>query len=197
MKCSFDGSFDQTSERDAVPPSLMALIRIIVDSTSISITCQSDVSACTRSGLSISQLLIFNSVKNNRKTHLAHHKHDCEIPLPLCVALKIHATTWKRTLVDAFSSLGLCVTNNRLLQLTSDIGHGVCEHFMKDGVLCPPKMRSGLFTVAVVNNLDHNPSSTTSKNSFHGTSISLMQLPTLECPGQDRGRIAINHASST
>ena len=56
---------------------------------------------------------------------------------------------------------------------------------------------SRLFTVAAVDNLDHNPSSTTSKDSFHGTSISLMQLPTLECPGQDRGRIVINHASST
>ena len=59
------------------------------------------------------------------------------------------------------------------------------------------KYARGLFTVAAVDNLDHNPSSTTSKDSFHGTSISLMQLPTLECPGQDRGRIIINHASST
>ena len=107
-KCSFDGSFDQTSERDAVPPSFMALIRMKVDGPSISIKCQSDVSACTRAGLSISQLLIFNSVKNNRKTHLARHKHDFETPLSLCAVLKIHATTWKRTLVDAFSSLG-CV----------------------------------------------------------------------------------------
>ena len=115
--------------------------RMLVDGPSIKY--QSDVSACTRAALSISQLLIFNSVKNNRKTHLARHKHDCETPLPLCVALKIHATTWKRTLVDAFSSLGLCVTYNRLLQLTSDIGHGVCEHFMEDGVLCPPNMRVG------------------------------------------------------
>ena len=49
MKCSFDGSFDQTSEHDAVLSSLMALIRMIVDSPSIK--CQSDVSACTRAAL--------------------------------------------------------------------------------------------------------------------------------------------------
>ena len=73
-------------------------------------------------------------MKNNRKTHLARHKHDRETPLPLYVALKIHATTWKRTLVDAFSSLRLCITYNQLLQLTSDIGHGVCGRFMEDGV---------------------------------------------------------------
>ena len=96
------------------------------------------------------------------------------------------------------SAVVLCQQcSNRLLQVTSDIGHGVCERFMEDGVLCPPKMRRGLFTVAAVDNLDHNPSFTTSKDSFHGTSISLMQLPTLECPGQDQGRIVINHASST
>ena len=51
---------------------------------------------------------------------------------------------------------------------------------MSDGVVCTPKMRSGLFTVAAVDNLDYNPSSTTSKDSFHGTDISLMQHPTLE-----------------
>ena len=51
--------------------------RMLVDGPSIK--CQSDVSACTRAALSISQPLIFNSVKNNRKTHLTRHKHDPSI----------------------------------------------------------------------------------------------------------------------
>ena len=65
---------------------------------------------------------MFNSVKNGHNTHFSRHKHDRETPLTLYIALKIHATTRKRTLVDAFSSLGMCVTYDRLLQLTSDIG---------------------------------------------------------------------------
>ena len=52
MKYSFDGSFKQTSEHDAVPHSLMAL-SMILDGPSIK--CQSEiVSACTKAVLSIS-----------------------------------------------------------------------------------------------------------------------------------------------
>ena len=36
-------------------------------------------------------------------------------------------------------------------------------------------MDEGVFTAGVVDNIDHNPSSTTSSDSFHGTSISLIQ----------------------
>ena len=36
-------------------------------------------------------------------------------------------------------------------------------------------MRKGVFTTAAVDNIDHNPTATTSKSSFHGTSISLFQ----------------------
>ena len=41
--------------------------------------------------------------------------------------------------------------------------------------------------MAAVDNIDHNPSSTTAKDSFHGTGISLFQQPTVENPGIDRG----------
>lgn len=87
--------------------------------------------------------------------------------------MKIHAITCKRTLVNALSSLGICITYNRLLQLTSDSGNGVCEQFKSDDV-CPSKMSKGFVTVVAVDNLDHNPSSTTSKDSVHGTGISLI-----------------------
>ena len=43
-------------------------------------------------------------------------------------------------------------------------------------MVCPPKMRGDVFTPAAVDNIDHNPSSTTSKEeSFRGTGISLFQ----------------------
>ena len=52
-------------------------------------------------------------------------------------------------------------------------------------------MRKGLFTVGALDNLDHNPSSTTSKSSFHGTGISLLQLPTENQPGESRPPVTI------
>ena len=47
--------------------------------------------------------------------------------------------------------------------------------------MCPSKLRGELFTTAAVDNIDHNPSSTSSQSSFHGTAISLVQHP---CNGE-------------
>ena len=92
-------------------------------------------------------------------------------------------------------SLGLCVSYHRLLQMTADIANEVCQQFAADDV-CPPKMRKGLFTVAAVDNIDYNPSSATAKDPFHGTGISLMQLPTHQTSGFDRGVSVINPSTS-
>ena len=76
-----------------------------------------------------------------------------------------------RNLIDTFFSLGICVSYDRLLRLTSDISNGVCDKFTINGIVCPPKLRSKLFTTAAVDNIDYNPSSATAKSSFHGTGI--------------------------
>ena len=45
------------------------------------------------------------------------------------------------------------------------------------GVIAPSCLCRGLFAVGAIDNLDHNPSSTTSTDSFRGTGISLFQFP--------------------
>ena len=45
--------------------------------------------------------------------------------------------------------------------------------------------------MGALDNLDHNPSSTTSVNSFHGTGISLFQFPTRNDPGESRQPVTI------
>ena len=87
----------------------------------------------------------------------------------------------------------MCVS---LLQLTSDLGNGVCDQFALDGVVGPPKMRSGLFTVAAADNIDYNPSAATVKDSFHGTGISLMQYPSHDFEGNNRGVLIIDQTTS-
>jgi len=86
----------------------------------------------------------------------------------------------------------MCISYSRLLQLTSELGNSVCERFELNGVVCPPKMHSGLFTVVAVDNLDYNPSAATAKDSFHGTGISLMQHPSHIFKGHDRGVLIID-----
>ena len=82
----------------------------------------------------------------------------------------------KRTLVDAFFNLGMCVSYNHLFQLTFDLGNGVCDQFALDGALCPTKMCRRLFTMAAADNTDYNSKAATAKDSFwnfsHAASLS-------------------------
>lgn len=102
------------------------------------------------------------------------------------IGLMLHAQTRKRELVDRLSHLGLSISYDRILRLTAQMGSSVCEQFNREQVVCPPKLCGNVFTTAAVDNIDHNTSSTTSKESFHGTGISLFQHPTFESEGVDR-----------
>ena len=74
--------------------------------------------------------------------------------------------------------MGISISYDRVLELEEWIATAVCEQSKEDGVVAPACLQKGLFTVGVLDNLDHNPSSTTSVDSFHGTGISLFQFPT-------------------
>jgi len=137
---------------------------------------------------SISQLLLFNTtVRDTKESSVSRHNRERECPLPIYVGLKIHGLTRARNLIDALFDLGLCISYDRVLNISTDVANSVCARFERDGVVCPPKLRSGLFTTAAVDNIDHNPSSTTARDSFHGTAISLAQHPTADVPGTTRG----------
>ena len=82
------------------------------------------------------------------------------------------------------------------MSISTQISNSVLERYERDGVVCPPKLRKGLFTTAAVDNIDHNPSSTTSQGSFHGTAISLVQHSTNENPGQPRNANVFESTSS-
>ncbi len=64
------------------------------------------------------------------------------------------------------------------MQIEKDIAHSVCSQYQANDVVCPSQLRQGLFVVGAVDNIDHDPSSTTSRSSFHGTGISITQFPT-------------------
>ena len=57
--------------------------------------------------------------------------------------------------------------------------------------MCWTCLRKGLFSVGALDNLDHDPSSTTSVSSFHGTGISVFQFPTESQPGERRPPLLI------
>ena len=128
----------------------------------------------------------FSLAKAAITTHHTHHVRNRECPLPIYVALKIHGATREKSLIDTFYKLGMCISYDRLLSISTDITNSVIDRYDKDSVVCPSKLRDGIFTTAPVDNIDHNPSSTSSQDSFHGTAISLVQHPTAEKPGTER-----------
>ena len=69
------------------------------------------------------------------------------------------------------------------------------REFLKELVVFPPKMRDDIFTIAAVDNIDHNPSSTTSKESLRGTGISLFQHPAFAGQGVDRSIVIVGGAA--
>lgn len=174
----FSGTFSDSCQQSSVPPKLLALVAMILEGPNITAQTQhQNIPAA----LSISQLLIYNCVQHNRNAESAsgHIRRSTaqETPLPLYISLMLHATTRKRSLVDRLFHLGLCVSYDRILELTADLANGVCERYTATDIVCPPKLHNCVFTVAAVDNIDHNMSSTTASSSFHGTSISLMQQP--------------------
>ena len=111
------------------------------------------------------------------------HSSDRETLLPLYIGLLVHNKTRKRDLIDILHAKGLSVSYDRVLQLSTDVANKVLETFEKDDFVCPTTLRKDLYTTGNLDNIDHNPSSTSAQSSFHGTAISITQHVTNEKTG--------------
>ena len=104
----------------------------------------------------LSQLVIFNSVKLS-SSHNDGVRHN--------VDGETHAATRKKYLIDKLHKLGLSISYDHVLQISTDLANSVCRLY-EEGVVCPPNLKMNIFTTAAVDNTDHNPSSTTASDSF-------------------------------
>ena len=176
----FKAEFEKGCQEMSLPRSLIVLLNMIMYGKT------SETSLQSKAVLSIAQLVRFNSTRQGTTTTQAYHQRQYETPLPIYLGLSIHARTRKRSIIDKMFELGLCVSYDRVLYLLNTLSDTICKQYTTDGVVCPPKMRLNLFTSAAGDNIDHNPSSTTSKDSYHGTAISLFQQPTVDNTGEAR-----------
>ena len=146
--------------------------------------------------LSLSELIMYNCVKKcaTQDSNTTRHIRDRESPLAIYLSLLVHAQTRTRDNVNKVHNLGQCASYDRMMSISTDMTNSVCTRYQDDDLLhvCPPRMKSGIFTVGAVDNIDHNPSARTAQDSFHGTAISLMQFPTKDVPGTARGDVSID-----
>ena len=174
MKYTFKGSLND-DQYETLPQSLVALVQMILGGTNIQ-NQHDNCSDIKGAVSSLTQLLVFNSIKRSRKgTTGMRHNPDRETVLPLYLGLLLHTKTRKRDLVDELFKNGLSVSYDRIMQLSTDLGNDAILSFEKEGVVCPTSLRRGLFTTGNLDNIDHDPSSTSARTSFHGTAMSLTQ----------------------
>ena len=198
-KSKFNRTFNNSCQQEFVPESLKTLIEMILGRPDIK-TQSSDMTKAQTS-LSISQLMFFNATRRRRDSDTTgasyYHSRDREPPLPIYLGLMTHAKTRKCTLVDKLYNLGLSISYDRVLELSTDMGNSVCACFESEGVICPPKLLKGVFTTAAVDNIDHKTSSVTAQGAFPGTGISLLQHPTsFSAPGEEREVMSIDNQPS-
>jgi hypothetical protein len=195
LQATFTGSFDQNCQVRSVPHSLLAMVAMILNGPNIK---SQSGDGAPQATLSVAQLLQYNScVRRRAGSTGVHHNKARETPMPMYMGLTVHARTRKRDLVETLFDLGLSISYDRVMEISTAMGNRVCEQYHRDQVVCPPNLRGGLFTTAAIDNIDHNPSSTTATDSFHGTGISLFQHPSPQNDGTDRREHHILEQTST
>ena len=180
----FTGSFQQNCQERSVPSSLKSLISLIVNGLNLKDQDKRESQAC----LTTSQVILYN-VKKQPSTKLdakSRHVLQREPPLPIYTGLNVHQMTRSKKLINQLYQMGISISYNRVIELEEWIATSVCERFEEDSVVVPAILRKGLFNVGALDNIDHNPSSTTAVNAFHGCGMSLFQFPTKANPGESR-----------
>ena len=71
----------------------------------------------------------------------------------------LHMKTRKRNLIDRLHSLAMSISYDEVLRLSSDMANAVYEHLKETDTVCPPNLKTNVFTTAAVDNLDLNTSS--------------------------------------
>ena len=76
--------------------------------------------------------------------------------------------------MEKMYQMGISVSYDRIMEIEDWLMSSLCECYKEDGCVSPACLRKGIFSVGVLDNLDHNPSSTTSVSSCHGTGFSIL-----------------------
>ena len=174
-KLEFTGHFSRNCQVESVPRELLSLMHMITGS---SYTAPTEVDVDNEleyyePALSIAQLVSFNTIQERGGSNSQFcHNAEKETPLSIYIAFLLHSHTRSRTLVDKFYHLGLCISYDRMLTLSTNLGNSICAQFEEDGIVCPVSLRFNIFSTFAVDNNGHNPSSRTATNSWHGTAIS-------------------------
>ena len=82
-----------------------------------------------------------------------------------------------KSLINHFFHLGLCVSYDRVLELTKEYADNLVRDYNDNQVFCPSTLQTKVFSVIVKDNIDHNAKPTTATKNYHGgTNMTVMQF---------------------
>ena len=190
----FTGNFPPGCQEDSLPSSLKSLISLIFNGVNLKDQDRHESQAC----LTVGQIILYNTRRRPSDPAVKmRHTLLREPPIPVYIGLNIHQQVRSKKLIQQLHQMGISISYARVIELEDWIATSVCEQFKEDGIVAPACLRKGLFTIGALDNIDHDPSSTTSQTSFHGTGISLFQFPTAANSGVNRPGIRISPCGSS
>ena len=68
----------------------------------------------------------------------------------------VHSAKRKAKLVNQCFTLGLLISYDHVLNLSTNLASTACELYNTDNLGCPSVLHGGIFSVAAVDNIDHN-----------------------------------------
>eukprot|EP00745_Piridium_sociabile_P034702 TRINITY_DN5991_c0_g1_i12.p2 TRINITY_DN5991_c0_g1~~TRINITY_DN5991_c0_g1_i12.p2 ORF type:complete len:424 (-),score=75.51 TRINITY_DN5991_c0_g1_i12:2994-4265(-) len=177
----FDGSFPSGCEESSVPQRMKYFFRQL-----LAVPKSSPEQENSRKILSVSQVAMLNM--NSLSANLNY-----EPPLAVFLALKLHSQTRSKKLVELLHKYALSVSYKKVLTIEVSFAQAIADKTRNNAdIVCPTNLRQHIFTVAALDNLDHNPTSRTASSSFHGTGISIFQFPSSQKPGLNQECLRIN-----
>ncbi|KAK3924496.1 3-dehydroquinate synthase, partial [Frankliniella fusca] len=177
---TFAGSLKREEQAAGTPATLSAVNMLLYGPSA------ADMDRATQPALSLTQLLQFNMLKRQPKGSQIRNVRTREPSLPVFLSLSTYARSRSKEAIAELHELGLGISATRVYEISSALCHLSVKRAEEEGFFCPADLRRGLFTIGALDNVDHNPTSSTSTGSFHGTGISIFQVPTRQCPGQPR-----------
>ena len=168
-------------QNESIPKRLLFLTNALIDDFN------GDVVNVSQESLTAAQIIVSNATQRTKAkgehTLVRRHKKCQETPLLVYITLKIYSTCHLRNIIDHFLSIGICISYDRILELTQNVYENLRESYQQYNCFFLNVLKKGLFTVMMKDNIDMNARSTFVKSHYHGTSLSVVQFPTIENPG--------------
>ena len=131
-KNKFEGYFLNDSQTNSVPIQLLSFISMLVDGTYIT------NKGFSQAALTCSQIIMYNFRKcpvRKAETKRRHLK-ERETPVVIYNSLKLYATVKSKVLLDHFFNLGICLSYERVLDITKGLYDSMKTKFEKDSTTC-------------------------------------------------------------